>query len=115
MKKALIVIVVMLVGLAVTMTSYCAVQPPKKDMKTLNGEIVTKDTVAQTIEVRWLRDPVGRGYDQTTFLVSEEAKITDGIEGIGFEELDMGDKVIIVYYEDPFGELVATRITVKVE
>ncbi|MFH0840101.1 MAG: hypothetical protein V1883_03690 [Candidatus Omnitrophota bacterium] len=115
MKKALIVIIVMLIGLASALPSHCAVQPPKKDMKTLAGEMVTKDSVAQTIEVRWLRDPVGRGYDQTTFLVSEEAKITNGIEDIGLEELNMGDKVIIIYYEDPFGELVAIAIAVKTE
>lgn len=115
MKKTLIIISVMLMGLYSALPSYCAAQAEKKDLKTLEGEIVIKDSAAQTIEVRWLRDPAEEGCDQTVFLVSEKARITNGIDDMGFEELNMGDRVIIDYYEDSFGELVAASITVKIE
>ncbi len=110
-----VIIAIMFIGLLGALPSYCQNQPVKEEVKTIEGEIVTKDAVALTIDVKWLENAMEEAYNQSTFLVSEDTPIICGIGNIGFSDLNMGDRVVIDYYEDSFGKFAAKRITVKTE
>jgi hypothetical protein len=105
----------MLIGLVGALPSYCQDQPAKEEIKTVEGEIVAKDTQALTINVKWLKDVEEEEYDEDTFSVPEDTPIISGAGNIGFSTLDMGNRVIIDYYEDSFDVLVAKKITIKKE
>lgn len=115
MKKILAIIAVMLIGLASALPSYCQNKAVNEGIKTVEGEIVTKDTEALTISVNWLENAAEEAYNQSNFSVPEDTPISSGTGNIGFSDLNIGDRVIIDYYKDSFDKLVAKKITVKTE
>jgi len=111
MKLALVCLVVSgLVGVALPVYAQGAVE---EKVTSVSGEVVSVDLVKSEVVVKQLKDAVTSTYENTTFKVAPETKITKGDATLKLSDLKAGDKVTIKYTTDVLGKQKVESIAVE--
>jgi hypothetical protein len=108
MMKILIICALMLT--TACLPGYCAEVAEGQEVSTASGKIVATDWVGSFVVVR-IKFP-GDVYDEMTFHVSRDTKITKGSSSLTFGELHDQERVTIEYFNKRFQGLHAIHITV---
>jgi hypothetical protein len=105
-------VLALVLGLFLTVMCYAQDQSENKEIKTISGTVRQLDWVGSVIIVRCL-NVSSSNYDETTFYVTDDTKISRGINTVTLSAIEQGDEVTVDYYDDSFRGLVATRIVDK--
>jgi hypothetical protein len=81
----------------------------------VSGEVVSVDLVKSEVVVKQLKEVVTSTYENTTFSVAPETKITKGDAALKLSDLKAGDKVTVKYAADVLGKQKVESITVVVQ
>ena len=81
----------------------------------VSGEVVSVDLVKSEVVVKQLKDAVTSTYENTTFAVAPETKITKGDAALKLSDLKAGDKVTVKSTADALGKQKVESITVAVQ
>lgn len=84
-----------LVGLVVPVFAQEKTEPPQ--VTSVSGELVSLDLVKPEVVVKQLKDAATSTYENTTFKVAPEIKITKGDATLKLADLKAGDKVTVKY------------------
>ena len=76
--------------------SYCEEKP---EIMTIDASVVSADWVNSSLRVKWFHSPGEVEYEEETLLVPQDAKIIKGEDAIGLMDIEVGDHVIVEYYE----------------
>ena len=113
MKFALVCLAVVgLVGVAVPVFAQEKTEP---QVTSVSGEVVSVDLVKSEVVVKQLKDVVASTYENTTFKVAPETKITKGDATLKLSDLKAGDKVTVKYTTDALGKQKVESIAVAVQ
>ena len=111
MKLALVCLAVVgLVGVAVPVFAQEKSEP---QVTSVSGEIVSVDLVKSEVVVKQLKDVVTSTYENTTFVVTAETKMTKGDATLKLSDLKAGDKVTVKYTTDVLGKQKVESIAVE--
>jgi Fe-S cluster assembly scaffold protein SufB len=111
MKLALVCLAVVgLVGVAVPVFAQEKAEP---QVTSVSGEIVSVDLVKSEVVVKQLKDVVTSTYENTTFVVTAETKMTKGDATLKLSDLKAGDKVTVKYTTDVLGKQKVESIAVE--
>jgi len=111
MKLALVCLVVVgLVGVAVPVFAQEKAEP---QVTSVSGEIVSVALVKSEVVVKQLKDVLTGTYENTTFAVVPETKITKGDATLKLSDLKAGDKVTVKYTTDVLGKQKVESIAVE--
>jgi len=77
--------------------------------------VVSVDLVKSEVVVKQLKDAVTSTYENTTFVVALETKITKGDVTLKLFDLKAGDKVTVKYTADVLGKQKVESITAAVQ
>jgi hypothetical protein len=86
--------------------SYCQDEPEAWQIKTASGTISDKDFVASLIVVNTYDDSL-------TIKVTDSTRIMNGTERETINELEIGDNVVVKYYDAGFAGLKAISVDDK--
>jgi len=81
----------------------------------VSGEVVSVDLGKSQVVVKQLKDAVTSTYENTTFEVAPETKVTKADTTLQLSDLKVGDKVIVKYTTDVSGKQKVESITVETE
>jgi len=95
-KIFIIIGTIIAVVLITAAPSYCEDVP---EIKTIDGNVVSADWENSSLAVKWFHSPGEAEFVETTLLVPENLKIIKGEDTIGLMDLEVGDHVIVEYYE----------------
>ena len=98
---------------ALILPGNCFGSEETRQTKTLDGRVVDIDWVAGTIVVSWLQSQGQVQFDETTFFVPENTRITKGSDSIWLSDLNISDSVTVEYYNASPGPLTAISINVN--
>jgi len=98
LRRATIIFVIAGMIMLIAATSCCE----DRQIKTLRGEVSSVDWVGGILVVKWLEEEFD-AYQETTFMVPDNFKITQRTETIGLADLEIGDSLIVTYYESADG------------
>jgi hypothetical protein len=111
MKLALVCLAVVgLVGVAVPVFAQEKAEP---QVTSVSGEIVSVALVKSEVVVKQLKDVLIGTYENTTFAVVPETKITKGDATLKLSDLKAGDKVTVKYTTDVLGKQKVESIAVE--
>jgi len=111
MKLALVCLAVLgLVGVALPVYAQGAAQ---EKITSVSGEVVSVDLVKSEVVVRHLKDVATNIYENITFSVAPETKITKGDATLKLSDLKAGDKVTVKYTTDVLGKQKVENIAVE--
>jgi hypothetical protein len=111
MKFALVCLAVLgLVGIVLPVYAQGAAE---EKVTSVSGEVVSVDLVKSEVVVKQLTDAVASTYENTTFKVAPETKITKGDATLKFSDLKAGDKVTVKYTTDVLGKQKVESIAVE--
>lgn len=79
---------------------YCE-ESAARDIRTARGTVSSRDWVSSTIVVSYIR-----------YHVPPDVKVYKGSSKMGFTAINVGDPVILKYYQDSSGSYQVTEITV---
>ena len=71
----------------------------EQEIKMIDGNVVSADWENSSLRVKWFHSPGEAEFEEETLLVPEGLKITKGEDTIGLMDLEVGDHVIVEYYE----------------
>lgn len=93
--------------LSAFMISNCYAQDdaPPREMMTVDGKVASVDVADSTITIK--------AGNELTFSISPDASLVSGIYDIKLSDIEPGNDVSVEHYQDPSGNLIATKITVK--
>jgi len=80
----------------------CGAGSPERAAKSIHGEVSSVDWVSGTLVVKWL-DVEFDVFQEISFTVPDGFKIKKGPNTIDLSELEIGDPLIVNYYENPDG------------
>lgn len=106
LRLATIILIIMGVVMFSASPSYCV----ERQMKIVHGEVSSVDWVGGILVVKWLEEEFD-AYQEITFMVPDRFKISKGAGTIGLSELEIGDTLIVNYYENPDGSTELISIT----
>jgi hypothetical protein len=111
-RKVIICVSLLMVIIWVASFAYCqeAAKPP--EAKILDGQIILIDWMASLIVVKWLPPPDYSKTAEITLFVPEDAVIIRGSEPISLTDLEVGDRVIVSYYDTSKEIPIVSRIMV---
>lgn len=113
MKLALVCLAVIgMVGVAVPVFAQGAAE---EKAISVSGEVVSVDLVKSEVVVKQLKDVVTSTYENTTFVVAPETKITKGDAILKLSDLKASDKVAVKYTTDVLGKQKVESISVEIE
>ncbi|MCM8792518.1 MAG: hypothetical protein NC826_05210 [Candidatus Omnitrophica bacterium] len=113
MKFAVVCLAVVgLVGMAVPVFAQKKSEP---QVTSVSGEVVSVDRVKSEVVVKQLKDAITSTYENTTFKVASETKITKGDATLKLSDLKAGDKVTVKYTTDVLGKQKVESIAVEVK
>lgn len=100
----LMTIVLIIIGVVAfsAAPSYCETEASGRQLKTLHGEVSSVDWVGGMLVVKWLEEEFD-AYQEITFMVPDEFKISKGAGTIGLADLEIGDNLVVTYYENADG------------
>jgi hypothetical protein len=101
MIKLKVGILFLILSVLVATPSYCQNNVAEKQVKSVQGTITEVSWVASTIVVRWLEHSRTLTYDEISVFVPSGTKITKGASSITLGNLNVCDRVIVTYYDDP--------------
>jgi len=101
--KVGIVIFMVIAGIMAATFSYCQDQPEAWQIKTASGTVSDKDFVGSTLVVN-------TGDDTLTVAITDSTRIMNGAEKETINELDIGDNVVVKYYDAGLAGLKAISI-----
>jgi hypothetical protein len=81
----------------------------------VSGKVVSVDLVKSEVVIKQLKDAVTSTYENTTFKVAPETKITKGDVTLKLSDLKAGDKVSVKYTSDVLGKQKVESISVAVQ
>ena len=111
MKLALVCLAVVgLVGVAVPVFAQEKAEP---QVTSVSGKIVSVDLVKSEVVVKQLKDVLTGTYENTTFAVVPETKMTKGDVTLKLSDLKAGDKVTVKYTTDALGKQKVEGIAVE--
>lgn len=96
MNKIVMIIFIISTALVMTAPSYCEDAPK---IMTIDGNVVSADWVNSSLTVKWFHELGEVEFEEETLLVPQDAKITKGEDSIGLMDIEVGDHVIVEYYE----------------
>lgn len=85
-------------------------QAEGQEVSTISGKLIAIDWIGSVVVVR-IKLPGGI-YDEMTYHVSRDTKITKGVQSLTFGELHEQDRVTIEYFNQRFQGLHAIHIMV---
>jgi len=112
MKRLLVCLVVF--GLVGVVSAF-AQEKAKPQVISVSGEVVSVDLVKSEVVVKHLKDAVTKTYENITFSVAPETKITKGDATLKLSDLKAGDNVTVNYTTDVSGKQKVESIVVKVK
>jgi len=113
MKLALVCLTVVgLVGIALPVYAQGAAE---EKAISVSGEVVSADLAKSEVVVKQLKDVVAGTYENTTFKVAPETKITKGDVTLKLYDLKAGDKVTVKYTTDVLGKQKVESITIQIK
>jgi len=92
-----------------------AQEKAKPQVISVSGEVVSVDLVKSEVVVKHLKDAVTKTYENITFSVAPETKITKGDATLKLSDLKAGDNVTVNYTTDVSGKQKVESIVVKVK
>jgi hypothetical protein len=107
------VILVILITTGLSATGYCQDSAGREQGEVIQGTVVALDWVGSAMTVRWVQ-PYNNHYDEMTFFMPDNVKITKGTEQIAFSDINEGDKVTVYYYNASPGPLTAINVLVYI-
>ena len=110
MSKTLTIICAAAVILMIPVLSCC--EEGDREMRTIDGNIVSADWQESAITVKWLHTPGEIEFKEETFYVPGNAKIQRHGGNIWLMDIDVGAHVMVDYYDDD-GKLTVKNIIVK--
>jgi hypothetical protein len=105
-RLGLVIFIIMSVAAFSAAPSYSI----ERQMKVIHGEVSSVDWVGGILVVKWLEEEFD-AYQEITFMVPDMFKINKGAGTIGLSELEIGDALIVHYYENPDGSTELISIT----
>lgn len=114
MIRAGIITIFLVLGMLGISPSYCDDQIDEDRIKTVNGTISAVNWVNSTISVRWLEHSRTMTYDEISIFVPKKVKISKGTDTIMLSTLNIFDRVIIKYYDDPNDMGALTALSIRV-
>jgi len=111
MRLALVCLAV--VGLVGIVLPVYAQQAAKEKAKSVSGEVVSVDLIKSEVVVKQLKDAVTSTYENATFVIAPETKITKGDVTLKLSDLKAGDKVTVKYTTDILGKQKVESIAVE--
>ncbi len=97
MNKILIIIcTIVAAALIIALPSYCE---EAQEIKTIDGNVVSADWENSSLTVKWFHSLGELEYEEETLLVPQDVKIIKGEDTIGLMDIEVGDHVIVEYYE----------------
>jgi hypothetical protein len=111
MKLAVVCLAV--VGLVRVAVPVFAQEKSELQVTSVSGEVVSVDLVKSEVVVKQLKDVITSTYENTTFKVAPETKLTKGDATLKFSDLKVGDKVTLKYITDILGKQEVESISVE--
>lgn len=96
MLRRILFVSVAMLFLAAAHPAYPQENQDAKEFKVLDGTVASVDWVGSTLVLRCL---VNGNFDEKTFYVNSQTKISKGGRGWGLSNINVGDHVKIQYYE----------------
>ncbi len=109
-KLAVVIFIIMSVAAFCAAPSYCEAAALERQMKVIHGEVSSVDCVGGILVVKWLEEEFDT-YQEIKFMIPDRFKISKGAGTIGLSELEIGDSLIVNYYENPDGSTELISIT----
>jgi len=113
MKLALVCLLVL--GLVGVVVSVFAQEKTAPKVTSVSGEIVSGNLLKSEVVIKQLKDALTSTYENTTFAVASETKITKGDATLKLSDLKAGDKVTVKYTIDDLGKQKVESIAVEVK
>lgn len=114
MSKVGVITIFLILGMFGISPSYCDDQIDEDRIKTVNGAVSAINWVKSTISVRWLEHSRTMTYDEISIFVPKKTKITKGTDVIMLNTLNIFDRVIVQYYDDPNDMGALTALSIRV-
>lgn len=114
MIRAGIITIFLILGMFGISPSYCDDQIDEDKVKTVSGAISAVNWVSSTISVRWLEHSRTMTYDEISIFVPKKVKISRGSDTIMLSTLNIFDRVIVQYYDDPDNAGALTALSIRV-
>jgi uncharacterized protein (DUF2141 family) len=111
----LVLVCLAVVGLVGVTVPVFAQEKAEPQVTSVSGEVVSMDLLKSEVVVKQLKDAVTSTYENTTFVVAAETKITKGDAALKLSELKAGDKVSVKYISDVSGKQKVEIISVEVK
>ncbi len=102
LRRATVVFIITVMIALIAAPSCCEAEASDRQIKTLRGDVSSVDWVGGILVVKWLEEEFD-AYQETTFMVPDDFKITQGTYTIGLADLEIGDSLIVTYYESADG------------
>ena len=113
MKLALLCLAVF--GLVWVAVPIFAQEKAEPQVTSVSGEVVSVNLVKSEMVVKQLKDAVTSTYENTTFAVATETKITKGNVTLKLSDLKAGDKVTVKSTADALGKQKVESISIEVK
>ncbi|MFZ2603585.1 MAG: hypothetical protein WAX79_06275 [Candidatus Omnitrophota bacterium] len=109
-----VITIFLILGMFGISPSYCDDQIDEDRIKTVNGAVSAINWVKSTISVRWLEHSRTMTYDEISIFVPKKVKISKGTDVISLSTLNIFDRVIVQYYDDPNDMGALTALSIRV-
>ncbi len=114
MRKCSALAIVPLLYLAFFTSAFCQEQANAVKVKIITGRVVDVDWVTSQFTVRYYDDRPGRGFDELSFTVTSDTKVTKGTEQVEFGDMGQGDQVTVEYVDNALAGLQAMSIVLMI-
>ncbi|MGB4521315.1 MAG: hypothetical protein WBI28_05225 [Candidatus Omnitrophota bacterium] len=109
-----VITIFLILGMFGISPSYCDDRIDEDRIKTVQGAVSAINWVSSTISVRWLEHSRTMTYDEISIFVPKKVKISKGTDVISLSTLNIFDRVIVQYYDDPNDMGALTALSIRV-